>query len=123
MRHERDAVAFEQIDAVYADGEGDPEQAVASIPQSLRSPSLPLGDFVKIRSTLRLDYVEIRDAEDTETSPAAGSPGVPASLGLGFDRGGWSLGLRGAYARARAGHHGPEASFATAAGVDRRLPF
>ncbi|MCU0231138.1 MAG: hypothetical protein MUC67_07140, partial [Acidobacteria bacterium] len=119
-------VAFEQIDRVYADGEEIPAQAVASIPQALRFTfGYPLGDFVKLRSTLGLDYIEVRDAEDTKDFVLPPDHLVyQASLGLGFDRGGWSLGLRGAYAhRSSWAPWGPEGALATAEEVDATTSF
>ncbi len=119
-------VAFEQVDRLYENGEEIPAQSVATIPQSLRFTfGYPLGDFVKIRSTLGLDYIEVRDADDTEDFVLPPDHLVyQGSLSIGFDRGGWSLGLRGAWAhRSQWSPWGPRGDLATPAEVEAKTSY
>jgi hypothetical protein len=119
-------VAFKQIDRVYAEGEEIPSQAVATIPQSLRlTLGYPLGDFVKIRSTLGIDYIDVCDASTTEDFVLPPDHFVyEGSLSVGFDRGGWSLGLRGAYSfRSDWAPWGPDGQLVTPAEVDATKSF
>ena len=119
-------VAFRQVDRVYENGEEIPSQAVATIPQSLRlTLGYPFGDFVKLRSTLGIDYTDVRDADDTEDFVLPPDHFVyEGSLSIGFDRGGWSLGLRGAYSvRSQWAPWGPEGELATPAEVEATKSF
>lgn len=119
-------VAFRQIDRVYADGEEIPEESVATIPQSLTlTLGYPLGDFVKVRSTLGLDYVDVRNADETEDFVLPPDHLVyRGSLSVGFDRGGWSLGLRGAYlVRSTWDPWGPRGELAPQVEVERAKSY
>ncbi len=119
-------VGIKLVDSVYQDAEEVPAQAVATIPQSLRLTfGYPLGDFVKLRSTLGVDYINVRNADTTKNFVLPPDHFVyEGSLSVGFDRGGWSLGLRGAYSfRSDWAPWGPDGDLVSPAEVEAAKSF
>ncbi|MDH3285303.1 MAG: hypothetical protein OEQ13_11225, partial [Acidobacteriota bacterium] len=95
------AIAIEGTDRVFVAGDEIEALRVGRIRQSLSGHAgYPLGDFVKLRGNLGIDYVDYRSDDDTDASLVIPSDHTELSVGVGvaFDRAGWGLGVRAARA-------------------------